>query len=508
MSTESNRTLVSVAEEVSLGTLLAAPVFEPLRILSTGLKYSLQTVQSNELRSDRQIPDLIRVGFESGGPIPMEFSFGSLDHIIRGVFQNEWQVATVRDNSYIASQVASVAVTTNVYTVVTNANNYRANSGRFYVGHLVRCTGFTSTNNNGLRNCTAATATTATLIAISGGGTTVAEAAPPVTARMKAVGVYAPATAGISVTTSGLGTGAVVAITNTGIDFINVGFVPGMWFKASGFIGTVANNGWYRALTVAATRIECDIAPVGFATDAGTGIQATLYFGDYLRNGTTKKSFLIEQQYQDLGTPEFEYYLGQVPARWNLSGDSNALVQTTVEFAGLNAVGPATARSASSTGYTGSATDRTAPTGDVYNTSSNVGEILENGTRIAGPNFCLQTELSIDNSIRRLPAIGSLPAVDIGTGRCVVKGSMQLYYGSNAVLARIRAATASSYVLRLLDPNLTRGYIMDIPRIKFEDGSLDIPGVDTDRKLTTPFMGLLHPTLGYTIQLQRIEEFA
>jgi hypothetical protein len=61
-------------------------------------------------------------------------------------------------------------------------------------------------------------------------------------------------------------------------------------------------------------------------------------------------------------------------------------------------------------------------------------------------------------------------------------------------------------MVRAKDPIGTRGWVIDIPRLKFANANPTVSGVDTDRMLDTPFQALQSPTFGYSLSLQRFEE--
>jgi hypothetical protein len=96
------RTQIGIVEEVTIGTTPATPAFETLRVTVPNLAAAKQTKISNELRADRQITDRITVGFQSGGDISQEVSYGAMDSLIRGGMQSEWNWAPVRDNNGVA----------------------------------------------------------------------------------------------------------------------------------------------------------------------------------------------------------------------------------------------------------------------------------------------------------------------------------------------------------------------------------------------------------------------
>jgi hypothetical protein len=234
------RTQIGIVEEVTIGTTPATPAFETLRVTVPNLNATKQTKISNELRSDRQITDRITVGFQSGGDIAQEVSYGAMDSLIRGGMQSEWVWAPVRDNNGTADSIITDVTATDVTVLATNGTQYR--SGVFAVGHLVRTTGFTAAGNNGLRR--AGAGTTGTVIKLAGG---TIDAAPAAAARAKAIG-FEGASGDITATANGLG--------STALDFTTLGLVVGMWLWIGGPIAgqafaTAACRGWARISAIA-----------------------------------------------------------------------------------------------------------------------------------------------------------------------------------------------------------------------------------------------------------------
>ena len=67
--TDSSQTRLAAITEVTYGTTPATPVFKKLRMTGESLSPSIQYVSSNEIRSDRNVADMTRVGQEAGGDI-------------------------------------------------------------------------------------------------------------------------------------------------------------------------------------------------------------------------------------------------------------------------------------------------------------------------------------------------------------------------------------------------------------------------------------------------------
>jgi hypothetical protein len=493
---DSNLTKIGIVKEVTYDTLPTTPAFKTLRVTGANLTFAPVVGESKELRTDRMIGDAIRLGNDVGGSLPLEFSFRSLDDLFEYALQNLWVRPPVRDNNgTAASEITSVVVTTGVYNILTTgATNTDNHFGLFKVGQLVRAAGFLNAANNGLFRASAATATSVTL-----GNVSVAEASPAAAARLKVVG-FRGAAGDLTATATGLG--------STALDFTTLGLQQGQWLKVGGSVAgeqfaTAANNGWVRVNgTITATALPLDNLPAGWSVDAGAAKTITVYYGDFIKNGTLEQTMAIEQQYQDLVTPEYDYLTGMAVDDLMLAIKSRSVIDASVTFMGASATNT-TVRAAG-------ATDIAAPTNDVISASANVGQIQDNGVSLVGKAAVISCDLTLKNGKRRVPAVGVMGNADDASGAFRVEGKLAMYYGSNSIRTKILAGTASSFNTRLVDasaPVNSRGYVIDCPRIKYTSGNPQTPGIDTDRTIDPTFTALAHPTLGFAFSLNRLEEY-
>jgi hypothetical protein len=479
---DANRTSVRVVQEVTRGVTPASPAFQELRVTASGLTAQPNFVQSSELVSDRQVRDQILVGVEPGGNIPQEVSFGALDPVLPGVMFNPWAVKLQAEGGTEITAVSSTAYTTST------------RPSAFALGMLIRASGFTNAANNGLKLLTGGSTTSAT---VSGGATET----PGATARLKLVGFQCA-----NGDCAANGAGKTLTISATSGTWTSLGLQPGEWVKVGGAdtgtkFATAANNSWARIATVTATVLTFDIVPANWATDNGSGKTIRIWVGDYIRNGVTPISYTVEESFDDLSPVQYQYYRGMQPNQLQLQADAQAILTSSVDFIGRSIEGPVTTRFAS-------ATTIAPPEGEVLSASANVGRIaVDGGDSVTGPNFVLGSSITIQNQLRRKNAVGVLGTADVGAGRVMVSGELNTYYGDSTILAKVRANTAASWDARFIDPNGTRAIVIDVPRLKFGGGDPEVGGVDQDRTLNTPFMGLRHPVLGYTVQFQRFEEF-
>lgn len=87
---DGSRHNLSIIEEVTRGTTPATPVFDPIRHTGTTLALSKNTIQSEEIRSDRMIADFRHGAYRVGGDISFELSYGSFDKLLEAVLCGTW----------------------------------------------------------------------------------------------------------------------------------------------------------------------------------------------------------------------------------------------------------------------------------------------------------------------------------------------------------------------------------------------------------------------------------
>lgn len=89
---DGSRHNISYIEEVTRGTTPATPAMKRLRHTSANLALSKNTIQSEEIRSDRQIADFRHGAYQIGGDIGFELSYGTFDDMLEAVMAGTWQV--------------------------------------------------------------------------------------------------------------------------------------------------------------------------------------------------------------------------------------------------------------------------------------------------------------------------------------------------------------------------------------------------------------------------------
>lgn len=94
MADGSRHSMYQVAE-ATYGTTPANPAWEPIRHNTTNIGLTKGTLQSEELRADRQIADFRHGTRQVGGEIVSELSYGSFDDILEALLCGTWTEAGV-----------------------------------------------------------------------------------------------------------------------------------------------------------------------------------------------------------------------------------------------------------------------------------------------------------------------------------------------------------------------------------------------------------------------------
>lgn len=475
-----NQVALAKVRETTFGVIPTSPAFTARRQTSSGLAANPKTVVSNEIRSDRQVRDLILVSQEAGGDVGGELAFNVPDDDFEEVLQGTWS-----NNPSITVVTSDTEISDLTTTTLTVA----AGGAAFVAGMLGLLSGFPTAGNNKVGRVASSTSTTIVFPA----STFTAESGPiPVGASVRVVG-FAGASGDLVAAASGL--------TSTVLDFTTLGLAAGEWVRLGGAsagsqFATAACNGWARVSAVAAHALTFDVLPTGWTTDSGTGKTIEVYTGDFLVNGSTKRSNTFERQYLTHSPVTYEYLTGQTPDQMKLTLATQAIATYSMTYMGK--------AGQVQTSRVSGATDIPAPSTDVLNTSSNVGRIGFNGTEVTGPNYIMSAEIDINNNLRRQNAIGSIGAVGTGNGEFSVTGTLDTYFGDPSIYQAVINNTATSCDFRVGRADGNRStYVFDLPRIKLSGGSPEVGGKNQDVSIKATFQAYRHPTLGYTISIGR-----
>lgn len=482
--TDANRLRLTTVREVTFGTTPASPKMRTARITGESLQYAPQFVSSSEIRNDRMASDPIKTNETNQGAINFELSYpvqeGALADFFRSALFNAWSNTPTFDNDGTADSVITDAGTVgSTFAVVSGGTTVKA-------GHLVRATGFANAANNLIFRVQSSTGTTigSTGLSLS------AETAPAATARLKVIG-FQGVSGDITATSTGLA--------STSLDFTTLGLSVGQWINIGGTasvdrFATAANNDFARITAIAADALTLDNRPVGWTTDAGTGKAIKVWFGDKIINGVTQTSMTIERGFMGQTTPTYIVQRGMMVSQMALNFADQAVINGSFNFMGLSGAQSTTSLSDTPVAETSNA---------IMSSNVNVGRIAESGTAVLSPNFIRSATISINNNLRQNTAVGIVGAADIGVGECSVTGTLETYFGSNSLYAKLLAGTIGSINLRASKNN--QALVFQLPRVTFTEGSPSASAKNTDVTLPLGFMASKDPTMACHIQIDRFE---
>lgn len=470
-----SRSKTGYVAEVTPGTTPASPSIQNMRVKSSKVSYTPSRVTSDEIRADRQVPDNILTKFESGGDIDFELSFAGQDDFIQAALQGTWT-----NNPSITSGISALSTTT--LTAGAGAGT------PFKAGMLALFAGFTVAGDNGLFGpVSSSTSTTIVFPAATFTGET-----PPVGASVRAVG-FAGASGDITANASGL--------LSTALDFTTLGINVGEWHKIGGdgagnAFATAACNGWARVSAVAAHAITYTNLPAGFTTDAGTGKTIQVFFGDFITNGSTQRSFTIERQQQDLASPTYEYFTGMQVDKFSLPFKASSILAGTMSFVGQGQPNASTTR-------VSGATDVSAPTYPILNAASHIGELYVNGSPVSGPSYMSEIGLDIANNMQTQFAIGSIGPIGVLDGQFNVTGNFVSYFGDLTEMNLVINDTDTSMMFRAGRKDGNRESILfDVPSMRVS-GNSTVDAKNQSRMFNGTYAAKMHATLNYMLGVGR-----
>ena len=342
----------------------APTLLHQLRYTGTpSLAFAPQTVQSAEIRSDRQVTDLALIGGQAGGDVDFELSAQAFDPFLASVVFSSWTDPPAVEGT---AAISTVAVVSNKTVVTTAAAN------DFLAGHIVKLTGPPNLGN-GAFAVESKSGNALTLVPVDGvqmTGTFTVTAST----RLAVVGFQAGSAGALDIEVSG-GSLTVVAGSSTFNNLMGsaANLVPGQWIKIAGAAGST-NNVWMRLTSVTNRRLTGD-APTGAVAESVVG-RLSVYFGGYVRNPASPEAianhtYLIERRFEDHSPVEREVFVGMVLDQFQLTLEQAAIATGKLIWFGNSAEIDETVTNL----FSATPTDREAPAGSVLNSANNVARL-------------------------------------------------------------------------------------------------------------------------------------
>jgi hypothetical protein len=193
-----------------------------------------------------------------------------------------------------------------------------------------------------------------------------------------------------------------------------------------------------------------------------------------LRSGIVLRSYVLEQCFPDLTTPQYRLFFGCSMAKMKLSIKPGAMVGVTFDVLGQDA-----------TAGTVKAVNGDTPAGTTSPVSYAGGTITEGGTAIAYVTGC---EISLDNGVGQVGVIGANTSPATFNGRSAITGSITALFKDLVLLNKFLNETESSLLMTLVDP-AGGAFTISLPRIKYTGGEI-APPKDGATIMTLPFTAL------------------
>lgn len=479
---DSNITGLAYAEEAQLGILpgenglAGTPEWFRLEPNSyDDFGGEIVTVAPNPINPSRQRRKGVTTDLDAMGGINHNLTFSNLTHLMQGMMFADIR----RKGNRLVTAVDIAGAGPDEYEVASTTG--------FFVGSLIKGTGFANVANNGFNIVTGVT-TNASVEVLS--GQLVAEASPPLGAAINVVGFQA--TSGdVTVDNSG----ALPRLVSTTLDFTTLGLVPGQWIFIGGdvagnrFVNAV-NNGFKRIREVSTNAVVIDKSFMPMTTEAAAGLTIRLFFGDVLRNESgaliRRRSYNVERL---LGAPDdsfpsqiqSEVLKGAVPNEFTLNVPSAELVNIDFSFMATDNEQREASLGPKQTGV------RSFASAKEYNTSSDVGRIRlstvssVNAAPAALFAYVTEATITINNNVSPNKAVGVLGAFDVTAGTFEVSGELTAYFSTVGATLAVRTNADVTLDLSLVKDNT--GIVFDLPLIALGDGRLN---VEVDQPITLP----------------------
>jgi len=199
------------------------------------------------------------------------------------------------------------------------------------------------------------------------------------------------------------------------------------------------------------------------------------------------QTFNLERKYEDL-TSELSLFLGMAINSLSLNVPVEGEITGGLEFLGHSESSEA---ASGGTGYDAATTTE-------HMTALDVQNLLEDQAAMSIRSFTLD----LNNNLRQRAIVGSSGVLSIGSGRCIVSGTLEAYYASKTIYDKYLNGTATALALLLQDP-AGNGYIIDLPAVKYTAGQRVAGGPDVDVMVPLSWAAHAHATENVTIRIVR-----
>lgn len=438
------------------GTTPGTPSMLKVRFTSESIAGSMESIQSQEIRGDRQVPSVSRGAIDVRGAFNYEFSYGAFDDFLAAALFGAWDTTTKTATSETFQFVAGTK----------KIEDVDAGLGDFEAGDRIRVAG--SASNDGYY----------TVATVDAGGTYLTLVETPVAEGAKVSGT----------TFSFVASTDTIADSATNLDV----FEAGDTIIVS---GTDSNDGTYTVESVEVGGASLVVVEDTLSDeDAGDAVVIVQEIDEitvdceYIIAGITEKSFTMEKWFTDI--TKGAVFTGCMVDSWNLDIRPNAMLTGSFGLVGKGQ------------SFTTSALDATpadVATNDPFEGSQSTMVIKEGGSAVA---LVSSVSLSLSNNLRDIQVLAnSGNKADITAGRSVLTGTISALFQDLTMLNKWLNKTSTSLDLIIPDPDGNQ-YRIYLPNVEYTGSTPQIPGED-EIILDMPFQAIMNTTLGSQILISR-----
>ena len=469
MKADTNRVRLAYSKETVWAETPSSPTMQALRYTGHGLVHNKAQAISTEIRSDRQVPSIIRQGVTMEGPVNYEFSNKTFeDFIAAALGRTSWTTISLTGLALTFNHTAKTVVrgggtptvaTLTQVTVDTLYNTaeyaYASHTGPApAIGDVIVNAGFTIGGNN----------VTGTIIDASGG----------------ASGTYV-----LALSTQANETHAGTGTTTHGTSWVTDGVKVGLWVWFPNAVQS-KNHGPFKVAS-----ISDDYATLTMTDPDGNLTDEVLADGScktkYVRNGVDKTSFLFEEDFTDL-TNQFVQFLGLHLNEWSMDLTAQAVVKGAFTFFGKEGI-------VSDATVAGSVTD--SGTTPVVSASADVAAVqVSDVDAVAGLKALA---ITLINNLRHRPIIGTPYDDDHGFGQFNVKLTGTALVPDLALFSACIDHTTVPFDIPIFD-QLGNWTVISLPAMKLT-GNPKVTGANQDVDMDLTGEGQYDATGTYMAQV-------
>lgn len=464
-----NQAAISYCRETGFNTQLPVLTAEgvagtntlhALRFTKDGLLSEKETLISEEIKSNRMVAELIKVGLKNSGSVEAEFSMKDYDDLMEAALQSDYWTTIAVTATFNGAAGTITASTGTPFKAIKNAKHVKIASAA-------------TSGNNGIKTVVSMTDT---VITVGAGQISGTDAGDAITVSVTFVAEYATLA---DFDIEGAGTNEIAL--NTGTFSAAIQAARYVKFEASGYPAAI-----YKVISCTSTRLILDTTALGPEASINGSVEV-----NYIRTGTAYLTYLIQKEFTDIS--RYLAFTGMGIDTYDFRMEAKNKVSQAFGFIGCQGL----SRSAKVNTVAAIA----ATTNGIVNTSSMIGSLKKDGSDFG--NKVMSASFQVKNNLRERPYVGSLVSQEHGVGHSEITGELRVYFTSAEMLTAYLNHTTFSVEFPATDSagNVTNFYL---PAVQTASGSPDNTGINTDIMQNVQFRAVPHPSLGYQIQIDRL----